>query len=269
MQAKFVKLTREQEAALGFRISAGHLAERALEENLSAQERADVESIQADGLAARNALVTANIRLAESRARRFQGGGRDADDLAADGYEALVIAADRFDPHKGTRFSTFAVAHIDRAIQKGIDGSGVIKAGAAQQKLRRRVNRESAYLAARGEKPSAQELADAVNLTAGKLADLATYDRRVASLDGAQAMAVTPCFSDDVVNRVVVEGFLNRMTPRERDVVTLAYGLAEDDARPKSLREVARILGLSHAHVLRTHDRALNRVRNSVLTPAA
>ena len=117
MQTKLVKLTREQEADLGFRISAGHMAEQALEENLSAQQRADVECIQADGLAARNELVTANTRLAESRARRFQGVGRDADDLAADGYEALVIAADRFDPNEGTRFSTFAVAHIDPAIQ--------------------------------------------------------------------------------------------------------------------------------------------------------
>src|SRR5690606_39493897 len=88
--------------------------------NLSGEERADLEADKADGDAARAHLIQANLRLVVSVAKKYVGRGLSLLDLIQEGNIGLMKATDKFDYHRGFKFSTYATWWIRQAITRAI-----------------------------------------------------------------------------------------------------------------------------------------------------
>ena len=117
-------LTHDQEIDLARRVAAGRAATRQLSQRTLPTRRRALRRQQADGLAAREALVLHNLRLVLNIAGRFRNASLTYDDLVQEGITGLLKAADRYDPQRGTRFATFAVWWIRQSIGRAIANFG-------------------------------------------------------------------------------------------------------------------------------------------------
>ena len=258
------RLRAEEEVRLGLRIQAGNQATIALDDtDLEAAERQQYERLVADGKDAQEILIIHNLKLVHSRALRYAGVGRDLDDMEADGFEALVIVTSRFDPALGTKFSTFAVPHIDGAIQHGLDWAHIIREPRQKAQKRRKVNRAQARLmASTASQPTTDELAEATNLTTAYIEDLACFDPRVATLDGALEVACPDSSPASIEAQAEAARCLGLMTEREAQVVKMFWGLDERGTK-KSQNEIAELLGINQSTVSRVYNSGLRRALES------
>ncbi|WP_158088835.1 sigma factor [Thermoactinospora rubra] len=102
-------LTAAQEVELAKRIEAGLYARHLLDQGATDPDlEPDLQAVAADGLAAKDHMVMANLRLVVSIARRYAGRGSPLADVIQDGNVGLVEAVERFDHWRGNRFSTCA-----------------------------------------------------------------------------------------------------------------------------------------------------------------
>ena len=118
-------LTAEEEVELAKRIEAGLFAEHKLdtEQRLSAQYRADLEAVAADGRRAKAHMLEANLRLVVSVAKKYSDRGLSLLDVVQEGNLGLIRAVEKFDYTKGYKFSTYAMWWIRQAIQRGFADS--------------------------------------------------------------------------------------------------------------------------------------------------
>lgn len=204
-------------------------------------------------------IVAKNRRLVGKLIMKYglTGRGVDLEDLMQSGTIGLIEAARRYDPSRGFRFSTFAVPWITRHLFEAVSGTGKdIRIPRKTAELVNKVSRRLGEMAsALGRQPSLDEVCDDLRIPAG-------YRRRVAealvtrdaTAHGAEAAALIPEDAGDPVG-VAINGeqlgeYLGRiraavqtLTPRQRDVVTLHYGL--NGGKPMPLRNVATALGFS------------------------
>jgi RNA polymerase primary sigma factor len=124
-------LDAEKEAELAQRIKAGRDAEEKLAEggqNLTAEERADLEWTAEDGTRAKNDLLEANLRLVVSLCKRYTGRGMPFLDLIREGNLGLIRAVEKFDYTRGYRFRTYSTWWIRQAITRAVaDQAGTIR----------------------------------------------------------------------------------------------------------------------------------------------
>ena len=117
-------LLPEEEVSLGRAVQAGRRATARLEESpsVAAIERAALEREAREGRTASAALVRSNLRLVISVAKRYVGlKGQSLMDLIQEGNLGLLQAVERFDPERGTRFSTYGIYWIRQAIRRSLD----------------------------------------------------------------------------------------------------------------------------------------------------
>ena len=124
-------LDAEKEVELAQRITAGRDAEERLAEggqNLTADERADLEWTAEDGTRAKNDLLEANLRLVVSLCKRYTGRGMPFLDLIQEGNLGLIRAVEKFDYTKGYRFRTYSTWWIRQAITRAVaDQAGTVR----------------------------------------------------------------------------------------------------------------------------------------------
>lgn len=222
--------------------------------------------LAAGDASAREELVTRHMGLVHHVVRRFPGAS-DAEDLVQAGILGLIQAIDRFDPRRGVRFASFAVPYIlgeVRACFHRLQSGAHVGRGAARLAQRARAAaRELAQ--SLGREPSLRELAAAIDVDSGDLAQLLDARRPAASLEPApEDEAVTPevpaepSFEAEWIERHAVREILARLDDRERRLIALRYfgGLSQ--------AEVGRRLGLSQVHVSRLERRILERLREAV-----
>ncbi len=151
----------------------------------SGEELALIQAIQAGDENARKRLVEANMRLVINIAKTYRNKLIPLEDLIQDGAIGLMQAAERFDPDRGFRFSTYATHWIRQAIGRAIDNKSKairLPAHVSQslrkvQKERERIQRET------GEDPTHDELAEAVGMSSKKLHTLLQSNQDTISLD--------------------------------------------------------------------------------------
>ncbi len=274
-------LTAEEEVALAKRMEAGQFAAQQLAElgdSLSPEERAELEAIVADGQAAQEYLVRANSRLVISVAKKYIGRGVHFLDLIQEGNIGLIRAVRKFEYRRGHKFSTYATWWIRQAVSRAVADQGrTIRVPVHMGDQINRLRRISMQLTQElGREPTEEELAEAMETTPDKIANLIEISRRPISLETPIEEDADSEFGDFIEDRnspqpaeVVTQNLLRehlqqalaRLPEREAHILQLRYGLL--DGEMHTLEEVGREIGVTRERVRQLEAQALNRLRHS------
>jgi RNA polymerase primary sigma factor len=229
------------------------------------------------GERAKNRLIEANLRLVIHVARRYKGFETDLMDLIQEGNLGLIHAVEKFDYHKGYKFSTYAIWWIRQAITRALtEQAQMIRVPLYKMEKVKRLTKARQCLEQGLEKePTPKDLAEQMEINVEQVIELLAMIQAQdpLSLDirrrvGEDEIPLGDLLEDDQVNsperiviaqtlEVLIRELLNDLTPRERSVIRLRYGL---DGREHTLNEVGRKLGLSHEAVRQIEYRALKKL---------
>lgn len=225
--------------------------------------------------AARNELVRANIYLAAQYAARWASAGMPLQDLINEGCLGLIKAAERFDYTRGVRFSTYAWRWVERSIQRANDERArIIRLPAHARELNNRLKEAEAQLEQKlGRAPTARELAAEAEIPEQRVENIRRYRDGLISLDapedsesGANLWDYVPSGEGDPFQLVSasmlrgrVHALLDRLEPRERQVLILRYGLL--GGAPYTPEETGRTLHLPREQARRIEEKALRKLR--------
>lgn len=253
-------LSATEERMLARRIEAGVVAGALLEEHAATARGTGVELrlLRDEGDAAFERLVGANLRLVQSVAAvRARACGLDADELFQEGVLGLLEAARRFDHERGARFATFALPWIRlRVAEASASRLGEVGLVGSRARRWRQARALSDRLAADlGRAPTAAEVAADWGRPVAWVESLLAW-QPVARLDLREhAHPTVPGPELAAPTELRWARALARLTPDEREVVELRYGLGGGE--PASPTVTARRLGVSVATIRRRERAAL------------
>jgi RNA polymerase primary sigma factor len=243
---------------------------------LTAAEEVELaQRVEGGDREARDRMVTANLRLVISIARRYQGMGLSLLDLIQEGVLGLIRAVDKYEWRRGFKFSTYATWWIRQGMQRALASkTREIRIPENVVELERRVLRaERELIASLGRQPTEAEIAEAAAISSDRLEDLRQVARAVTSLDRpvgeaestplGELLPAQGAGPDEVVAVSLSERTLREavraLPDLERQVVALRYGM-DEGGEPRSLREVGALLGMSPQRVRRIEIAALERL---------
>jgi RNA polymerase primary sigma factor len=245
---------------------------------LSKEDEVDLaKRIEQGDVAAKDRLVNSNLRLVISNARKYQGHDLPLLDLIQEGILGLIRAAEKFDYRKGFKFSTYATFWIRQALQRALDNRArTIRIPVHLEQRERKIARSRRELAARlGREPTDEEIATESGLTLQDLLETRDTARVVTSLDrpvgeeeGTAFGSLLPSGErgpeeevDIALREDALRRALERLPDREREVVSLRYGINGDDPTP--LSETSRRLGISTTTARKLERKALSELAQS------
>ena len=228
---------------------------------------------------ARRKLVESNLRLVIAIAHRYTGTSVPLLDLIQEGNLGLMRAAEKFDYRRGCRFGTYATFWIRQAVSRAADEqSRLIHLPDHVVTCLRKIRRAAAQLSQEsGLEPLPEQIAEASHIHLDEVLNLLALTEQPISLDtpidddGRYSLADTledseaPAL-DDIASQHLLSEELHRtlssLTPRERSVIILRYGIG--DGRSRTLLEVGNELGISRERVRQLEVIALQKMRSQI-----
>jgi len=237
------------------------------------------ERARTGDVAARQAMMEANIRLVMSIARRYTCKSLTFEDLVQEGILGLLEAINKFNGALGNRFSTYATYWIRQAIVRAIEKQDrVIRLPVYGCDAVRKVERaEKALAESLGRPPTPEEVARETSLPVRLVKNIAQYGQDPLSLDVLVGDSEDTVFADLVVDSEAIDpadtalGGMEReallrtvrsLEPREQWVIEKRFGLF--DGRVHTLKEIAEQLKMSREGVRHVQIRALRKLRDAM-----
>ena len=273
---KIADLLQLEELAAQFEIDNGHLPDNKEWAGLVEMPLIKFRRRLMLGRRAKEKMVQSNLRLVVSIAKKYMNRGLSFQDLIQEGSLGLIRAAEKFDHEKGYKFSTYATWWIRQAITRAIaDQSRTIRLPVHLYETISRIKKTTKTLSQEfGRKPTEEEIAESMEMTIEKLRFIAKSAQLPISLetpigkeedsrlgDFIEADIENP--EQDVAKNLLredLEGVLATLSPRERDVLRLRYGL--DDGRMKTLEEIGQIFDVTRERIRQIEAKALRKLRH-------
>lgn len=238
-----------------------------------------VQQIKHGDREALNTLVKANLRFVVSVAKQYQGKGLALADLVNEGNYGLLKAAQKFDDTRGFKFISFAVWWIRESILSAISiHSRTIRCPLHKQTLARRIQNTQAMLEQQLDRAaSIEELAEAMEMQPGEVADILSRKDNSVSLDTPLTEDGETSLLDTLENKdaisadrhltyteslkTEIERSLSILTEKQKETVCYFFGIGYDHAL--SLEAIGEKLNLTTERIRQIRDKAILKLRNS------
>jgi RNA polymerase primary sigma factor len=255
-----------------------YLQEIGKEELITVEEEVELaQRIKKGDQAALEKLTRANLRFVVSVAKQYQNQGLSLPDLINEGNLGLIKAAEKFDETRGFKFISYAVWWIRQSILQALaEQSRIVRLPLNQVGSLNKINKAfSKFEQEHERRPSAEELAETLDLPADKVADTMRVSGRHVSVDAPFVDGEDNSLLDVLVNsdspnadRALIQESLSReihrslatLTERESDIVRLFFGIG---CQEMTLEEIGERFGLTRERVRQIKEKAIRRLRHT------
>ncbi|MHC5938037.1 RpoD/SigA family RNA polymerase sigma factor [Nostoc sp.] len=274
-RVRFLEEVRELQAALQLKLGQ-EPSKLEVASELEMTEK-QLESRLYQGRVAKRKMIRSNLRLVVSIAKRYLNRGVPFLDLIQEGAMGLNRATEKFDPDKGYKFSTYAYWWIRQAITRAIANDArtirlpihivekLNKLKKAQRELKQKLSRN----------PTEAEMGEALEISVQQLRQLQQLRRQALSLnhrvgkeedtelmdllEDEDNLSPEAKMNENMMRQEIWEVLGDVLTPREKDVISLRYGLTTSE--PCTLEEVGNMFNLSRERVRQIQSKAMRKLR--------
>jgi len=248
---------------------------------LTPQEEIELaKKIKKGNTAARERMITANLRLVVTIVRDYANLGLPLLDLIAEGNIGLTKAVERFEPTKGAKLSTYAMWWIKQSIKIALaNQSKTIRVPVHLADKIAKVRRVSLQMSDElGREPTDDELGQEIGIDSDKITRLKSVGIRPASLDAPIADNDSTEFSEVIGDDEAqtpfellrdknllgeVDGLLEVLDPREKKIISQRFGL--DGGKPKTLEDVGKDFGITRERIRQLQNIALAKLHRALI----